>query len=677
MIVSRTQELSDFLVAGSTLFLSGDDQSGKTTTLMYIQCMLVNEKIPTILLNGEEIKKGEPETIVKKAANYQLGLSDIKLDEIVVLIDDWDECSMPERRQKKFASEVDKLCRSALYSVYSRASAVSFATAIQSPLSIFSLEQLPIDKIYSLVEAWVEQGEDASSLEANKAITRLYQQVYKMLNGGAVPSYPPVLIMLLRTLDASSGLDISMTSNAACYDSLIAMKARDYELPANQIDGAKNFLGFLAFQSFDSETFIPLSREEFLVRSAAFKKQFFFDPLITEDFLFEAKILVETDGGISFQDKFLAYFFVGRHMATVLKQYDRKNYERMVKLCLGKVRYRAGANILIYCIYFSDDVEILDQLISQLDQKFSKSKRWKLCDDDIIAVTLEKSLIEGLSFSEDVRKERLKTISSDVTSSANFDANTAADLVGAYSSSLSSVLSNDDTADGTFLGELNSLFRLQSIVGTALNTRRGTFPGNVITRCVDSVVKSTGRFGNVNLAIANSIVSDLNSAIDIAKESFPYDEYDFLEKGSTQMDRQVDLFAADNVSRMVKMYGEWTILTTNCGTGRILSHDSSLMGLEVLKDTCDDDTVINYKAIHAVSQLYNKNSIDRKYLTDFLKDHDRNSLAFNIVGLGVYMYSRFMPISTENKNWISSKFGISMKAIQRRQRKFLPKHSTK
>lgn len=675
IIVSRTKELSDFLVSGHTLFLSGDDQSGKSTTLMFIQSTLVKEGIPSVLINGDEIKRGEPETIIRKAANYQLGLTDCKLDEIIVIIDDWDECSMPERRQNKFVSEVDKLCMSALYSIYNRASAVSFAPSIQSPLLVFSLEQLPIDKIYSLVEAWVEQGEDANTIKASKATTRLYQQVYKMLNGGAVPSYPPVLIMLLRTMDAGSGLDISMTSNAACYDSLIALKARDHELPTNQIDGAKNFLGFLAFHSFDGEHFVPLSEEDFLERCRAFKNHFFFDPLLINDFLFESKILIQKDDGVLFQDKFLAYFFVGRHMATTLKQFDRENYDKLVKLCIEKVRYRAGANILIYCIYFSDDVEILDELLVQLNEKFEKSERWQLTNDDFISLPLEKSLLEGLSFSDDVRKERLKTISSEVTSASNIDADFAANLVGEYGSSLSSPLSKDDTADGTFLGELNSLFRLQSIIGTALNTRRGTFPGDVITRCVDAVVKSTGRFCNVNLAIAKSITDDLNVAVDLAKAEFPHDEYDFLEKGSPQLERQIDIFTAESVSSMVKMYGEWTILTSHCGTGRILSHDSSLMGLEVLRDKCDDENTVNYESVYAVAQLYNNNKIDQRFLKSFLKKHDETTLAYNVMGLAIYIYSRFMPIKAENKHWISSKFNISMKAIQRRQRKFLPKHS--
>jgi len=659
-------------------FLSGDDQSGKTTTLFVVQQILADTNIPSVIISGSRINNNQVDDLINDAVEKQLVGNKVNNYDLTVLIDDFDECKLSEARQRKFLTAANSKYKSILATCYSRAFAKAFDATLMEHSQIYAIEQLPVNKVYELIENWILCGRTDHGEEAE--ITVVYQSVIGLLNGGAVPAYPPMILLFLRVSDSVRGADLSMTSNAACYDSLISLELNNHKVPPNRIDAAKNFLGFFAGNSFEDDDMRKVSLDKFEDIKSQYNNIFFDEILFAEPALFDSKILQKDDGYISFKNKFLGYFFVGRYMALYLKNQAPENYETKVSYHIKNVRYRASANILLYCIYFSNDVSLLDRLMGKLDEKFSEVPSWQLTNTDVIDQNIGKSVLEALELSDDVRNERFKTIKASSVSKYNEDGQFE-DYANPYSSTLKNLLVEDDLEDKpkTFIGEMNSLFRLQSILGSALNTRQGTFTGLTILKCAASVVESAGRFSIFNLNLARSLSIDLEECVELIKARFPHEDFEYLDSGSDQYKREMDNFISENVQAIAAAHGRWIVFSAQTVAGRILSGKTALEALRRLAESEgeNESNAVNYQIAYGISKLFNTAKIDRDLYDSQTKKHGINNLVFQTSGYSVYVFSRFMPISHEDRHWLNSKFNFRKGLINVRQRKFLPKHSTK
>lgn len=681
--MENTADIFDFILSGDPVIIGGDDKSGKSTLLYRIQEQLGARSIPSVILKGDEINNNDLTKLIKKYFDFQIDTEiDFSKKEIVILIDDLDECKLSAGRLSKAIGGIIDSYKGLCVTSFSSMNAVMLREGESSEVTSVSIETLPPNKIYELVEKWCELGAENKDDELiQNALSKSYQSILKLLHGGAVPTYPGIIISFLKVLDAVSGTDLATTSNAACYDSLITIQLGKAGVPAGRVEVLKNFLGHFAGVLFEIESGLA-DRDIFDSTIKTFETSFFESLSYDEEKLFISKVLNrDTDGQITFNDKFILYLFVGRYFSTVVKRDDPKQYEELISTCIENVRYRSYANILLYSLYFSNDVYVLDKLTSVLDQKFSEIKDWKLSKDEEIYTSISKDIFESLKVSEDFRNTRLESIQKNYSEYKLPDKEGAEAYISPFSNLSSTVIvSIEDDQPGTFIGDMNSLFRMQSIICNAINTRQGTFKREIILKCVDSLIKSAGRFAHSNLNISRKLLGNMDVAIKSAGDKFPEDDFSYLKDHGAMLARQKAAFVSAKIQDEINFHSRWSIISSQGVLGRVLSQNNTNIALKELYEkeveSIEETTEFNYNYLMAygVSSLWNSGKIDREFYDDVLEKHGDIGFVRDVLSFSIFIFSKYMPISVQDRQWLSTKLHMKLQSFRVRQRKLTPKH---
>jgi len=213
------------------------------------------------------------------------------------------------------------------------------------------------------------------------------------------------------------------------------------------------------------------------------------------------------------------------------------------------------------------------------------------------------------------------------------------------------IVSIDDDKPGTFIGDMNSLFRMQSIIGNAINTRQGTFKRDIILKCVHSLIKSSGRFAHENLKQTRKLLGNLDTAIKIQDE--------------------------------INFHGRWAIISSQGVLGRVLSQNNTNIALQELYQNEENnsekgnDFNYNYLMAYGVSSLWQSGKINKVFYDNVMEKHGDIGFVRDVLSFSIFVFSRYMPISVKDRQWLSSKLRMRLQSFRYRQRKLLPKHEKK
>ena len=475
-----------------------------------------------------------------------------------------------------------------------------------------------------------------------------------------------------------------MTSNAACYDSLITLQLGKAGLPAGRVEVLKNFLGHFAGGIFEIDSHIMHERYLLDIRNE-FENTFYEDLTLDFDKLYTSKILIkDSDDNVSFNDKFILYLFIGRYFSYVLKRDFPKKYNVQISECIKNVRYRSYANILLYSLFFSNDVDVLEKLVAVLDQKFNHIKKWKLSKDEEVYVSINRDIFESLEVADNFRNTRLESLQKDYSDYQLRGSDKAEGYISPFSTlSNTLIVSIDDDKPGTFIGDMNSLFRMQSIIGNAINTRQGTFKRDIILKCVNSLIRSSGRFAHENLNQTRKLLGNLDKAIEQTSNKFPKEDFEYLEEGSEQYTRQKSSFISAKIQDEINFHGRWAIISSQGVLGRVLSQNNTNIALqelyqkEVKESKKRDDFNYNYLMAYGISSLWQSGKINREFYDTVLEKHGDIGFVRDVLSFSIFVFSRYMPISVKDRQWLSNKLRMKLQSFRYRQRKLLPKHEKK
>ena len=228
-------DLVDLLLNDNAVVLSGDDQSGKSTTLLALQKKLCDLAVPTVYIKGSEIKNIDIAKLVTAKRKAQLSVSPHLDSELVVLLDDIEDSSLNDTLLKKIVSEICDNYKSILISSFGPLQTYLFIDSqIEEPISV-TIEPLPHYRLYEFVENWVIAGEDTAVGNLDHQIKVAFETISSLILGDTFPIYPSLIIQFLRVIDSLSGADVSLTSNAACYDALVAVQLSNHNVENRRI----------------------------------------------------------------------------------------------------------------------------------------------------------------------------------------------------------------------------------------------------------------------------------------------------------------------------------------------------------------------------------------------------------------------------------------------------------
>ena len=72
----------------------------------------------------------------------------------------------------------------------------------------------------------------------------------------------------------------------------------------------------------------------------------------------------------------------------------------------------------------------------------------------------------------------------------------------------------------------------------------------------------------------------------------------------------------------------------------------------------------NFTSVLLISRLYSRGTIDREGIEGALKKYGRESSLFAVLRATIHIYSYYMPMSVQDKQWLSSKLGVPIKALE-------------
>lgn len=658
--INRTSELTKLVNDATAVVFTGSDRSGKSMIAKKLQTELCGIGSQTVLINGSNISNVNVVETVSKAIVRQFGSDQMPHKKIGIIIDDFDDCSLPDRIKEEVVRRLVATFAKLVFFSFSSAPTVLFAPDdLPNPISL-TISPLGDEKIYELVKRWkLEEGGQPSGI-ADESLVRVFERILLLFNQTEMEKYAFNVVTFLELLDSSLGGDIAPSSFASCYESLIQNRLIKNGCDHRQLDEIKNFLALVAYRAFIDTEDAFLTKVAFDECLEIFVQQYLSSAAILRKTALNL-FLFESADGMQFKEDYLWYFLCARYVGKRLKTDDATKYREFIESSSRKVFQKKHANIVIYLAYFTDDSLVLLELMKLLDQLFSKAEDWRLSDKSS-SIILGLGSGDGLaiSSSSEVDKHRADLMKDQVGDILE-DAET---VVAKYTlpflapqmegANFQDVAQGEDLNGDSYIKSVNALMRTHSVIGQILNSRSGTYSADLVVNCIEKMVHASGRYAFLNHAIATLMIYEPALAI---------------ESADTVL-RTEGLTDDAKYKKVMRIFAFWSVFLSQTGLARYLAQDHSIRALQRLadqhEDTASDEGHVpyNFTSVLLISRLYSSGAIDKEGIEAALKKYGANSSLFAVFRATVHIYSYYMPMTVQDKQWLSIKLGIPIRALE-------------
>jgi hypothetical protein len=647
--------------------ITGRDSSGKTFIAKKLQVALAAGGAPAVLINGERIRNSDIQRVIRTTISQQYGETDYPASKFGVIIDDFDECQLPDTVKESIIRHCSTKQSKLIAFSYSVAPSVLFAPDDLPDPDIYQVNPIGDEKLLDLVTRWKSVGHPQGFLPADAVVLPAYNTLHQLFGQAKLDKYPSTAVTFLQFLETLSASDIATSSFAACYDALLGAKITMSGSGWRAIDEAKSFLSMLAYAAyvetggpeFSSATFDQCLADyssQYLSETTSLRK------LATDDFI------TTESGKHVFAEEYIWYFLCARYVARTLWKNDKQKYVEFIDHCTHNIFLRKFANIIIFVSYFSEDNEVIRSLLVVLDGLFSKAPGWVLSDKSrsvMLGLTNNDPLsIESAADVSDNRREMLRQNVANIIEDAE-------GVVARYTLPfLDSDIGDSEYVEqidytvisaDSYMKSTNALMRIHSVLGQILSSRPGTFETKILLDCIKRMVQASGRYIALNHAIAAVLIVDRDASLE-------------------EVDRAVDnlaLSAEEKLDKVERIFSFWSVYLSQAGLARYLNSDHSIRGLKLLvgqferEDDADVEGNIpfNFSSVLTIAQLYKRGSVDRREIEDAIEKYGENSAFVSLLRVVFHIYSYYMPMSIEDKQWVATKLRMSLQYLEAQRRK--------
>lgn len=643
------------------VIVTGGDRSGKSLIAKRTQADLSASERPAVLIRGARIRNMDIKGLVDSAIREQFSSTGFSRSKFTIIIDDFDECKLADRAKEKLVIDLCKTYFSLVIFSFSSASSVLFTSDDLPNPVVIKINPFTDDKVFRLVARWKAVGlaPDEIVLDADHLAT--YEQLRIVFAQTEIEKSPYTAVTFLEMLESTMGTDIAVSSFAACYDTLISSRLAQLGVNWRSLDESKNFLSLIAFTAFRENESPFLQQKSFDLAAEEYVEQF----LSSEDALRKVAIgpfLYKDDDNYRFFEEYLWYFFCARHAVLVLQKHDAVAFEKFLQTCAENIFQKKYANIFIFIAYFSTDKAVVESLLVTLDGLFSKAGDWKLSD-------AQRSIMVGLHThdpllippSADVTENRVVLLQARVIDIVH----NAEQVVARYTLPFlstdiadSSYIENIDVtyidAD-SYMRSVNALMRIHSVIGQILSGRTGTYTSALVLDCITRMVKASGRYAMLNQAIATVLLYDKAGTIEDLKANY-----------------NDKLSPEERYEKITRIFAFWSVYLSHAGLARYLTQEHSIRALSILRKKYaensiakgDENTPFNFTLVWLVARLYDEGSVNRDDIEECLKVYGEESALFYFLRVVMHMYAYYMPLSIEDKQWISTKLKMPIQKIE-------------
>jgi hypothetical protein len=208
----------------------------------------------------------------------------------------------------------------------------------------------------------------------------------------------------------------------------------------------------------------------------------------------------------------------------------------------------------------------------------------------------------------------------------------------------------------SYMKSVNALLRTHSVIGQILSGRSGTFNAQLVTDCITRMVKASGRYVSLNHAIAAVLIYDRDKSLEEIRIAFRADSSSVEEK----------------YEKVKRIFAFWSVYISHAGLARYLNQEHSIRALEKLaaeydsedKRTAGGNTPFNFTLVKVVARLYNSGRIDRNEIENVVQTYGEHSSVMALLRVVIHMYAYYMPLTIEDKQWVSQKLRMPLRRIE-------------
>jgi TIR domain-containing protein len=661
--INKTSELIKNLLESEAIIISGSDRSGKSLLTKKIQMELTKSGEPTVRVTGSQISNADVLRLIRREVKEQFEENEFPESLFSVLIDDFDDCELPDRVKESIVRTLSNTYKRCVIAAFTSAPSVLFTPDdLPNPLAL-SIQPLSDDKIMSVVKKWKLIGAHDVTAVDDKQVLSTFEHLMIIFDQTEAERYPYNVVTFLELIDASLGSDITLSSFAACYETLIQQRLVKAGCDWRQLDEQKNFLALVAYRAFKENESGVLSKENLEECLDIFESQFLSSRETLRDLAVDL-FLDENSSTFSFIEDYLWYFLCARYVAKRLSADNRDKYNDFITLCSRNIFQKKFANIIIYVAYFTEDNLVIKKLMVTLDKLFSKADDWILSDKS-------KSIVLGLATGDNlsvsaqanVDENRTKLLHDKVVSILD----NAEEVVAKYTLPFLDAQIDDSEAieeidresidSDSYIKSVNALLRIHSVVGQILSGRSGTYGKDLVLTCITKMVQASGRYASLNHAIAALLIYDKEGAIADVEKAISNDS----------------LTSDQKYRKVMRIFAFWSVFLSQNGLARYLSQNHSIRALELLAEEYESETPedghipYNFTSVLLIARLYNTGKVDKSEIENAIKKYGESSSVIAILRATLHIYSYYMPLNIQDKQWISKNLNLPLKRLELQQ----------
>lgn len=324
--ISTFTRLFDVCSREKAVLITGSDRSGKTVIAKRLQEMFSDVESPAILISGKHIKNRDVGHVINKARTSQYGTISFPNRKFRVIVDDFDECTLPDQIKEEIVKlQCDNYLSGILVSFSNAPSVLFTSNSLPDPL-VLRINPITDAKLYLLARKWASIGLPEGRVAADENVLTIFEKLQVVFDQTELEKAPYTAVTFLELLNSISATDISFSSFAACYDTLISSRLAKIDANWQHFDEAKNFLSLLAYRAYAETGTVCISRASFDNCIAIFEDQFLSSAQTLRRMAI-GSFLRDDDETYSFYEEYLWFFLCARYVVKTLNTHDAQKYK--------------------------------------------------------------------------------------------------------------------------------------------------------------------------------------------------------------------------------------------------------------------------------------------------------------------------------------------------------------
>lgn len=496
-----------------------------------------------------------------------------------------------------------------------------------------------------LISKWIDlDSDEISSTDRVYKQNSLENTITALIKEDILPSYPFVILTLLQNSELSNNQINSSGTYAHLYTALInASLFRENSDPL-QIGIKLSFLSFLAFRMFTYKTDF-LSEDQVTIVIEEFKNRF--HVTFTEEMLRtleKSKILEKRSEGFKFVYRYCYYYFVAQYFHANIRNNVNSELKSTLFKMVSKTYFDDYFQIILFYIYLSTDLEVIDRLIQESDTFFTSYNQFDFKNDfSFINGVLNKQLDKetpilntnnSISDNRDNHHKELdKQKKEEDTSSIK----------------LRSVETNEQEFEINELLKINLSLRKIDLLGQILKNFQGSIEG-------DLKIKITTSAYSLGLRLLKYVFTSFEQNFDIYKE-FVSSFVNMVLPGESESRRNelINKYIIYFMSRW--SHGIVKRLSTSCGHEQLkMTYDE----IQKLSNTSKNEIPVAVSLIQLSIKLDHFKGTPLDEMKRLKNDLQNNPFAYQILRQLVYDFLYLFPCEDRLVQQISSHFDIKL-----------------